>query len=184
MCYQSSHIKISNIVVLLFLTFSISQIFSGSASAQIEPARLTCEYRTDPLGIDVEAPLLAWQATAKRRGQRQSGYRVIVASKPELLEAEKADLWNSGWINSAESIGIRYEGRPLVSGQKVFWTVQLCDENGKPSSTLPIGSWQMGLLEKSDWGGKWIGFNRPLPGKDEDFYKDRPAPAASKELLS
>ena len=41
---------------------------------------LTCEYRSNPLGIDVAAPRLSWQMQSKRDGARQTAYRIFAAS--------------------------------------------------------------------------------------------------------
>lgn len=43
-------------------------------------ADLRCEYRTNPLGIDVTAPRLSWKLESKARGARQTAYQVLVAS--------------------------------------------------------------------------------------------------------
>ena len=47
---------------------------------------LTCEYLENPLGIDVEKPRLSWVLGPGARGQRQTAYRVLVASSPESLQ--------------------------------------------------------------------------------------------------
>ncbi len=36
------------------------------------PAHLTCEYRTDPRGIDAVHPRLSWQVQSPLRGERQT----------------------------------------------------------------------------------------------------------------
>ena len=48
-------------------------------------AELLCEYRTNPLGIDITTPRLSWQMQTDRSGAHQTAYRVLAASAPELL---------------------------------------------------------------------------------------------------
>ena len=72
----------------------------------------TCEYSTDPLGIDEPEPRFGWRIRALdrslsalsyrpvARGQRQSAYRVLVSSTLEGLDADDGDLWDSGRVAS------------------------------------------------------------------------------------
>src|SRR5690242_16500682 len=83
------------------------------AAAALRPVNLRCEYRKDPLGIDVAQPRLSWMLEAidaKARNQKQSAYQVVVEG-----------LWDSGKVISDRSIHVVYAGKPLVSGQHVAW---------------------------------------------------------------
>ena len=53
---------------------------SCQPSAIMRPALLRCEYRENPVGIDVLKPGLSWTLDADERGQRQSAYEVMAAS--------------------------------------------------------------------------------------------------------
>lgn len=117
---------------------------------------LLCEYRTKPLGIDITTPRLSWQMQSDRYGARQTAYRILVASDPQQLHEGKADLWDSGKIETDQSIHISYTGRELSSRQRVHWQVIVWDETGQATSSDP--TWfELGLLERSDWKGEWIG---------------------------
>ena len=108
------------------------------SKCSLYPVCLQCESQTDPLAVDVDAPLLSWVPTAAditRRAVKQVAYRVRVATSEELLKSATAtaDLWDSGWVESSESLNIGYEGKPLTPRQRAFWTVQLRDERGNES---------------------------------------------------
>ena len=148
----------------------------ATARAEVTPQDLTCEYRTEPLGIDVEKPRLGWTLRSDERGQRQTAYQVLVAGSPKLLEGDVADLWDSGKVISSESIGVTYAGKPLGSGQRVWWKVRAWDKDDAVSPYSQPAWWEIALLAENDWQGTWIRQNKPLPQRDEDFYKDRPAP--------
>ncbi len=45
----------------------------------------------------------------------------------------------------------------MNSREKVFWKVKIWDLNNNTSAWSKISSWEMGLLNKSDWLAKWIG---------------------------
>jgi alpha-L-rhamnosidase len=123
-------------------------------------ADLRCEYLSNPLGIDVQQPRLSWKLEAadpQARGQRQTAYQVLVASTKALLDSDKGDFWDSGMISSDQSVLVAYTGKPLGSGTECYWKVRVKDEAGVTSAWSKPGRWTMGLLEKSDWSGKWIG---------------------------
>jgi alpha-L-rhamnosidase len=106
----------------------------------IKIARLRCEALVDPLGIDTSRPRLSWvMDTADEapvvRGQRQTAYRILVASAPGVLAGERGDLWDSGRVNSDQSTYVEYAGRPLVSGESCFWKVRTWDRDGRISRT-------------------------------------------------
>lgn len=118
---------------------------------------LKCEYNINPLGVEVETPRLSWKMKSNQRGAAQSAYRISAATSEELLNKGNPDLWDSGKIESDQSIQIEYKGKPLKSGMRVCWNVQAWDENGNELPISETAFWEMGLLNKSDWKAKWIG---------------------------
>lgn len=115
-----------------------------------------CEYRVNPLGIDVAAPRFSWQLVSDRNGARQIAYRILVASDPDLLSEGKADLWDSGRVETDQSVHVAYAGPRLQSRQRVYWQVTVWDETGSISQSEP--AWfEMGLLKRRDWKAKWVG---------------------------
>jgi alpha-L-rhamnosidase len=119
---------------------------------------LTCEYRTDPLGIDNTKPRLSWKLVGdpQTRGQEQTGYHVIVASSVANLDAGRGDLWDSGAVKDSESQHRVYSGKPLDSDQTCYWKVRVRDGSGKLSEWSPAAKFSMGLLKPQDWKGQWI----------------------------
>ena len=61
-------------------------------------SHLTCEYRTNPLGIDVLQPRLSWQMQSDRRGARQTAYQILVAAAETSLDNDRELLWDSGLV--------------------------------------------------------------------------------------
>ena len=141
----------------------IALIVAGVAllnAAALEVGQLRCEYRIDPLGIDVVQPRLSWILQSDERGAAQTAYHVLVASSTALLKKDTGDLWDSGQVPTDASAAIVYAGKPLVSGQPCFWKVKTWDQNGQASAWSRPASWSMGLLEPKDWQAKWIGGER------------------------
>ncbi|MGC8639815.1 MAG: family 78 glycoside hydrolase catalytic domain [Isosphaeraceae bacterium] len=157
---------------------------TASETGNLTPALLRCEYRVNPLGIDVKEPRLSWIVTSSQRGQRQTAYQVQVASDAKNLSppAHTPDLWDSGQVASDATTAIVYAGKPLVSDERCFWRVRVWDKDGKPSAWSAPASWSMGLLSASDWKAEWIGYDKPREAAVEKSRFDSvklvlPAPA-------
>ena len=140
----------------LLVLLAIVHSSFGSASATLLPSHLRCESLEEPLGIDITRPQLSWQLQDTRRGVRQTAYEILVAGGPALLEAGKADVWDSGRTESAESVSASYGGPALESGHRYYWRVRVWDQEGMPSAYSDISWWEMGLLSPSDWHAQWI----------------------------
>jgi alpha-L-rhamnosidase len=118
---------------------------------------LRCEYSKNPIGIDTLNPRLSWVLESDERGQKQTGYRILVASSPEILGKDKGDLWDTGKVKSKCSVHHEYSGKSLKSGIACHWKVKTWDRDGIEAPWSEPASWDMGLLDKSDWQALWIG---------------------------
>ena len=107
----------------------------------------------NPIGFYSNSPTFSWKLPVDAKAQ--TAYSIVVASSSELLP-EKADLWQSGKIESDQSLFVKYEGNKLASKQKVYWQVKFWDEKGLESSWSEVAHFELGLLNNSDWQAKWI----------------------------
>ena len=133
------------------------------------PADLRCEYLNNPLGIDVTLPRLSWRlesSDAGARGQRQTAYQLLVASNPTALADDQGDRWDSGRVESDQSLHITYAGTPLAAEQFCFWKVRIWDADGRVSPWSETAHWSMGLLAPGDWRGEWIGLDGGVESRE------------------
>lgn len=112
---------------------------------------LKTEHSQNPLGIDLP-PRFSWSHDG---AGRQRAYRILAASQPEFLAQERPDVWDSKRVESAESQFLPFGGKPLTSGQRVFWRVQTWSENGTEHIS-EVAWFEMGLLHPADWQGQFI----------------------------
>ena len=129
-------------------------VVSVTAAQPLAPTALRVEYLENPIGIDVTAPRLAWVLEHTDRGQAQSAYQVLVSTTPA---AETGDQWDSGKVPSTESIQVAYAGKPLASGKTYYWKVRYWDQGQQASPYSRAARFEMGLLDRAEWKGKWIG---------------------------
>ena len=75
-------------------------------------------------------PWLGWVVNSSIPNTIQTAYRVLVATKRELLAEGKADMWDSGEVKSSNSSAVVYTGKPLKPSTVYYWTVQTRDNHG------------------------------------------------------
>ena len=165
-----------NNIILFFLLCLLS---CAPRKADFEITDLRCEYLMNPVGLDVIAPRLSWKMHTTRKGAMQSSYHIMAATSEELLQKETPDLWDTKMTLSDQSIQLSYSGKPLRSGMKVFWRVQIRDERHYTSPWSETASWEMGLLSKEDWKADWIG----APEVINTGNWKLPAPMLRKEVI-
>lgn len=148
------------------------QLLLVVAFAQTSVQHLLTENKPDPVGVDATVPRFSWQLVSNKRNTVQTAYAIEVFASGN----KKLPVWNSGKVNTAQSVFIPYAGQVLQSGKKYKWIVQVWDNNGTVAAKSDTASFQMGLLDVSDWKAKWI-----EPGYVEDSVM-RPSPMFRKQF--
>ena len=149
-------------------------IISGSLIAQsLTVSDLTCEFRINPVGIDVPQPRLSWKISGTGNNIMQTAYMVRVSADPKFSSSKI--VWESGKVLSDESHLVPYKGSGLRSGQRYFWQVRIWDNKGRSTKWSPAAYWEMGLLSPSDWKAKWIEL-------EDDTNRYSPSPHFRKEF--
>lgn len=146
----------------LVVIVSVAVLAMGGAVARGEElvlltaGELRCEYLRDPLGIEEAAPRLSWTLASDRRAERQTAYRILVASSEAALARDAGDIWDSGKVDGAQTCQVEYGGKTLNSRQACFWKVRSWNRDGEPGQWSATARWEMGLLKPEDWTAKWV----------------------------
>ncbi len=155
-----------------------------TAFTQISVKNLLCENLSNPIGLDIKEPRFSWQLVSDKRNAMQTAYEIKVI-------LGKTTVWNSGKILSDQSVFVSYNGTPLQSDKKYNWQVRVWDNEGKISAWSEAASFQVALLNASDWKARWIeanfiedSINRPAQYFRKQFSINLPAGRQGKKIVS
>jgi len=128
--------------------FAIALIAVVTMQKDVAYAQLKTEYLTDPLSLALKNPHFSWKFASQEKNIYQKFYQIIVSNGTD-------EMWNSGKVESDQSVGIEYKGKQLNSNQSLIWKLMIWDNFGK-SHDLGSANFSTGLMELSDWKAKWI----------------------------
>lgn len=134
------------------LTFLFLLVCGLMQAQEISLRDLTTDHKVNPVGIDNKQPRFSWKIRGTGNNIMQSAYLIRVASDENFSSI----VWQSGRVESGESILQTYKGPELKSGQRYFWQVKIWDNKGKESKWSQTAQIEMGLLSPADWKAKWI----------------------------
>ncbi len=120
----------------LFLLF-ITAIINGPVREPDTPTGLMIEFIREPDGVLImdPEPEFSWIVPAK--AEKQTGYRILVASSLLIINNNEGDIWDSGLVQDPKSVEVEC-GTRLRPETSYFWKVMITDSKGRPSGySLP-----------------------------------------------
>ncbi|MDR1496983.1 MAG: family 78 glycoside hydrolase catalytic domain [Puniceicoccales bacterium] len=88
------------------------------------------------------APVFGWVVNDDKPGTLQTAYRILVASSVQKLAQNKGDIWDSGKINSDNSVAVTFAGNPLKTATTYYWKVKTWNNHGDESAFSPPKSFR------------------------------------------
>ncbi len=121
----------------------------------IKAIQLKTEYLRNPLGIDIRSPRIFWKVEG---AQKQMAYQLRLS----VNEGE----WEELPVTRTDSMRASLN-RSFQSRDRVRWQVKLTDQDGATGDWSETASFELGLLNKTDWSGRWImgNYNHSKDGK-------------------
>jgi alpha-L-rhamnosidase len=172
-----SRSPVPDVVLAILSVLLASAVTTRLHAAPASSTALQCEYKTNPLGIDIPQPRLSWQIVDGERGWLQSAYQIRVARSLAALSQGASLVWDSGKVLSEESVHREYAGPALQSAARYYWQVRVWDAQGRASVWSEPAWWEMGLLTAVDWQASWI-----EPDLEEDAARSNPCPLLRREF--
>lgn len=112
----------------------------------MKAVRIRTEYLKNPMGIDIKNPRISWNC---EDGKKQEAYEI------RAVDENGKEIWNSGKVASDKMHLVPYEGPELKSRDQIFYQIRLT-ENGVSGEWSEKASFEMGLLNQSDWKAEWV----------------------------
>lgn len=133
-----------------------------------------CEYKENPVGIDVPIPRISWKLDSDKKGVLQTAYRIQVSEGDFCFSSI---LWDSGKVESDQSIHLEYAGESLKPRARYFYRVKIWDNKGEESDWSETAYWETGLMFEGNWEAKWIS-----PGIKKDSAEKDMCPYLRKDF--
>ena len=118
---------------------------------------LTCEYRKNPLGLDVSIPRISWKLVSNQKNTKQIKYQVQVARDHFFGEIE----WDTGEVHSDKSVHIPYAGPMLLPRTRYYYRVRTTDNHNRVSEWSKPAFWETGMMSLDQWRAQWITSSLP-----------------------
>jgi alpha-L-rhamnosidase len=133
------------------------------SAGELRGSRLRCERLVDPLAVDAKAPRLSWIVVGPEgaRGARQTAYRIVAAASRHALVEGRELLWDSGRVESTETLDVPWRGPRLEPGARAYWRTTVWDESKRPGPPSDIAVWGAGLTADQWDRARWIGHGHP-----------------------
>lgn len=98
------------------------------------------EYRKQPVGLSVKRPRFSWKIEADEKNVIQTAYQLQVF-------CGEMSVWDSGWMESGQSVLVPYTGEPLVEEQDYHVRLAIEDNQGNRAET--VTEFTTGIFEYS-----------------------------------
>jgi len=130
-----------SLIFALLFHVPAQALASGTTSSNTEIYDLMTDDRSNPVGLDNPNPSFSWKMKSSVTGQRQTAYQLTVKQGNTVV-------WDSGKIESDISVGIIYDGSPLISSTQYTWTVTVWDKDGN-TVTSEQSTFETALLDEN-----------------------------------
>lgn len=128
---------------------------------------LKTENLSSPAFTDSRNPRFCWHTEGDEYNIKQKDYRIIVSSDKEKISSNNGDMWDSGKIESDDSVYIIYKGKTLESTKTYYWRVAVTLNNGA-EIVSDTAEFNMGMLDASDFKCGFIGIDTKYTVKSEE----------------
>lgn len=118
----------------------------------LKAIKLRCEYQENPLGIGETRPRFGWLLDTDASDVVQTSYRLQVSTDDDFSET----LWDTGTVESPDSVLVEYAGPALHSCARCHWRVRVTDNHGQESPWSTAAYFETAILDPSLWKARFI----------------------------
>lgn len=127
----------------------------------MEIRNITCERVHTPLTVTNRRPRFSWEIVSDEQDVFQKAYQITV------YENDGALLWDSGKVESRETVDIEYSGESLASMGRYDYQITVWDNHGNKEIS-ETAHFETGIFEPDEWNAGWIEPAEPFPQLEEN----------------
>jgi len=143
-------------IILSFLFYS-ELIYSQQAiNDDLLPFGLTVETIRNPQFTKIidSKPEFSW--VVPQKAVFQNAYQVLVSSEKKKIEQNTGDFWDSGKVETSQSVNIEMAGKTLNPNSVYFWKVRIWDHQNKPSEYSEVQEFKTGNFGEKLTSHNWF----------------------------
>ena len=127
------------------LAIVVTVLVSSLCAFALKPEETMCELlaKSALVPITDPTPEFSWSFGSPEKHGVQTAYQIQVVSSTELFKIDRADLWDSGRVESDQSLFVPYAGEALKPGQTVFWRVRVWDAKEREGEWSQVLAFRM-----------------------------------------
>jgi alpha-L-rhamnosidase len=131
--------------------------------------------KRNPIGVQPDCVKFSWKYPAESFQFQQKAYRILVSTKKQTLEYGNADLWDSGWVASANNLNISSGIVKYPTMKPIYWIVCLRDADDAVCTSTSASF----VVQPKRWNARWIWKNHEIcvndiAGFKREFNLDEP----------
>jgi hypothetical protein len=108
---------------------------------------LKTDYRVNPLGIEIMEPRFSWKMKSSEDNTMQASYHIQIIS-------QYGTVWNTGEVQSDQSVYVEYKGEALLPTTRYEVKVRIKDNHGNDGTAE--GWFETGLMSYENLKADWI----------------------------
>ena len=161
--------------MILILTFTFLLLNCDGVKKNSAPKGLMIDLLSTPESAVITNPHPHFSWVVAGTESMQTAFQILVASDKKILQQNKSDIWDSGKIESNQSVSVPFSGTQLKENSAYWWKVKTWDQKGMESDYSLPQKFNTGIFSGADrkWPGesKWVELE--VDGETEFVYENR-----------
>ncbi len=127
-----------------------SSVLGAESGEGLEPGPtgLMIDLLTMPDRVEIanSRPPFGWIMGSNRPQELQTAYRILVSSGPDTANKDVGDVWDSGRVESGQSVAVPFGGKGLSANAAYCWKVRTWNSTGRMSEWSKVQTFRTGAL--------------------------------------
>ncbi|MDN3663981.1 family 78 glycoside hydrolase catalytic domain [Algibacter miyuki] len=169
---KPKYISQFHIILIMVLLVSLNGCNTSNGNKEGEIGHLKTEGFDHWIVTDEAMPKLSWQPISHISEQKVIGYELLVADNKNDLEQNNGNLLELTVTKIENGPWFYFDASKLPARTVALWRVRAVLEDDSRGAWSETFHFEIGLKNKSDWSGKWIGMHPELRQKSAPWFRN------------